>query len=135
VHRLLRKFKVSRDRRETYNDPHCLMPRPCRACSNRRRAEIDQALAAGESFRNAARRFGISATALFRHKSHAHDRPPSEYQLRWEKYRKAKQEGDDAGAVLALMEVRAFLEACSQKGTGSDNGTVWGLSLNASPKS
>jgi len=43
------------------------MPRPCLAYSSPRKVKIDKALTAGESSRNAARRFGISATVLLRH--------------------------------------------------------------------
>ncbi len=44
------------------------MPRPCSICSHADREAIDQALVAGEVFRNIAERFGTSTTALHRHK-------------------------------------------------------------------
>jgi hypothetical protein len=47
------------------------MPRPCGICTHPQRHAIDQALTAGEAFRNMAPRFGTSATALHRHK-HEH---------------------------------------------------------------
>jgi predicted Zn-ribbon and HTH transcriptional regulator len=45
------------------------MPQVCTICRHASRDEIDQALIAGESFRNIAKRYGTSATALFRHRS------------------------------------------------------------------
>src|SRR5262245_19357362 len=45
------------------------MARPCTICEHPQRAEIDHALVRGESYRNAAVRFGISAPALFRHRA------------------------------------------------------------------
>lgn len=45
------------------------MPRVCTVCTHADRPAIDQALVAGESFRNVSERFGTSATALFRHKA------------------------------------------------------------------
>ncbi len=47
------------------------MPRSCSVCHHAQRAAIDQALHAGEAFRNISGRFGTSTTALHRHK-HAH---------------------------------------------------------------
>lgn len=46
------------------------MPRTCLACSSPEREAIDKALATGESFRNIAKRFGTSSSAVFRHKAH-----------------------------------------------------------------
>ena len=46
------------------------MPRPCTACRHPQREEIDRALVNGEPFRNIAKRFGTSSTAVFRHKDH-----------------------------------------------------------------
>jgi hypothetical protein len=45
------------------------MPRSCTVCSHAERSAIDRALVDGESFRNIAERFGLSATAIFRHKA------------------------------------------------------------------
>ena len=47
------------------------MPRPCTICHHPQRDALDQALQAGEAFRNIAPRFGTSTTALHRHK-HEH---------------------------------------------------------------
>ena len=44
------------------------MPRTCTVCNHRDREEIDSALLGGEAFRNLAKRFATSPTALFRHK-------------------------------------------------------------------
>lgn len=47
------------------------MPRACSICHHLQRHAIDEALTAGEAFRNIAQRFGTSVTALHRHK-HEH---------------------------------------------------------------
>ncbi len=44
------------------------MPRKCSSCSHPKRADIDQALVNGDSFRNVSKRFSISITSLHRHK-------------------------------------------------------------------
>lgn len=44
------------------------MPRTCTICRHAQREEIDQALLAAEPFRNIAKRYGTSPTALFRHR-------------------------------------------------------------------
>jgi hypothetical protein len=45
------------------------MPRTCTACSHPQRPEIDQALVEGATYRTIADRFGLSETALKRHKA------------------------------------------------------------------
>lgn len=45
------------------------MARPCTICEHARRAEIDRALVAGETFRHIAAHYGLSTGALQRHKS------------------------------------------------------------------
>jgi len=45
------------------------MPQTCKICRHDKREEIDRALLAGESFRNIAKRFGISTSSLVRHKT------------------------------------------------------------------
>jgi hypothetical protein len=45
------------------------MPRVCTVCTHRERVSIDVALVDGDAFRNIAERFGLSATAVFRHKA------------------------------------------------------------------
>jgi hypothetical protein len=106
------------------------MPRTCLACSSPERVAIDKALATGESFRNITKRFSISPAALFRHKKHVAGalaivqgrREESlgesiSEELRrvlgkaWELLNRAESEGDTRGAVVALREVRASLEA------------------------
>ena len=47
------------------------MPRSCSICTHPQRQAIDQALMAGVVFRNIARRFGTSTTAVHRHR-HEH---------------------------------------------------------------
>ncbi len=46
------------------------MPATCAVCRHPRRLEFDQALAAGESLRDIAGRFGTSKSALDRHRDH-----------------------------------------------------------------
>ena len=45
------------------------MPRTCTICTHPEVHAMDGALVAGQSFRNIAKQYGTSATALFRHKS------------------------------------------------------------------
>ena len=45
------------------------MPRPCTACTHPDRHQIDEALAAGTSYRSVAKRFGLSLGAVSRHKA------------------------------------------------------------------
>jgi hypothetical protein len=45
------------------------MPRKCSVCSNPNRAEIDKALVAGNGYRTLTDRYGLSKTALIRHKT------------------------------------------------------------------
>jgi hypothetical protein len=45
------------------------MTRSCTCCTHPQRADIDRALIAGGALRNIAERFGLSTTALHRHKS------------------------------------------------------------------
>lgn len=45
------------------------MPRSCSICGHEDRFEIERALLSGEPFRGVSKRFGTSATALFRHKA------------------------------------------------------------------
>ncbi|MEO5328096.1 MAG: hypothetical protein H7829_07605 [Magnetococcus sp. THC-1_WYH] len=44
------------------------MARPCSVCAHKRRADIDQALVAGETFRALSRQYTLSKDALRRHK-------------------------------------------------------------------
>ncbi len=44
------------------------MPRVCTICQHSSRADIDQALAAGTSYRNIAKQYNVSPQAMFRHK-------------------------------------------------------------------
>ena len=45
------------------------MPRTCTICAHKKRAAIEKAILAGESFRNIASRYGTTTGSLFRHKS------------------------------------------------------------------
>jgi len=44
--------------------------RLCTICKHPQRTEIDRALVDNETFRNVAKRFGIGASAVYRHKQH-----------------------------------------------------------------
>ena len=72
------------------------MPRVCTACGHADRAEIDRALVAGLTFRTIADRFGLSETALKRHKA---DHLPATMA-------KAKAAEDVADADDLLAQVR-----------------------------
>jgi hypothetical protein len=68
------------------------MPRTCLACAHAERAAIDNALVAGQPFRDIAGRFSrLRAKA-------------------WELLKRAEDEGDTRGAVVALREARECLE-------------------------
>ena len=45
------------------------MPRTCSVCRNLNLPEIDASLIAGKKFKEVARRFSVSTSALFRHKN------------------------------------------------------------------
>ena len=45
------------------------MPRTCTICGHKKRANIEKAVLAGESFRNIALRYETTTGSLFRHKS------------------------------------------------------------------
>jgi hypothetical protein len=106
------------------------MPRTCLACSSPERENIDNALVSGEPLRNIAKRVSISPAGLLRHKCHValtiaraqerrHERLGdsifAEMRCVLEKGRELLEifeaEGDMRGAIVALREVRATLEA------------------------
>ena len=101
------------------------MPQTCKACKHPQRREIDAALAAGESMRNIASRYGMSEAAVCRHKSHTSTQIVKAAERRedrlgdnlvdellrinrkaWELLAKMEAEGDHRGSVVALREVR-----------------------------
>ena len=51
------------------------MPRPCSICSRADRELVDAAMAAGNSFREVARRFGLAVATAHRHKKHVRHAP------------------------------------------------------------
>ena len=106
------------------------MPPTCTCCSHPDRIALDKALAAGESLRIIAQRYGTSATALFRHKRHAGQAIVKAAERRGEKIgdsvldalhrcqgkawallEKMEAEGDHRGSVVALREYRETFEA------------------------
>ena len=46
------------------------MPRPCAICGHERQGEVEAALRNDEPYMSIAKRFGTSATAVLRHRSH-----------------------------------------------------------------
>ena len=89
------------------------MPRTCTVCTHPVRSEVDEALLAGEPFRNIAKRYGTSPTALFRHKQA--DIPAT--------LAKAKQAADDVQAETLFdrlreinRETKAILEEARKAG-------------------
>jgi hypothetical protein len=72
------------------------MPRPCTICHHPQREAIDQALVAGEAFRNIAQRFAASSDAVYRHKQ---DHLPQHLCQA-----KAAQEVRQADALLAKVQ-------------------------------
>jgi hypothetical protein len=106
------------------------LPKTCLACAHSERAAIDKALVAGEALRNIAERVSISPPSLLRHKSHVALTIAKAHERRQEKLgdsifeemrrvldkgrellEKFEAEGDTRGAIVALREVRATLEA------------------------
>jgi hypothetical protein len=51
------------------------MPRHCSICSRSDRELVDAAMAAGDSFREVARRFGLALGTVHRHKKHVRHAP------------------------------------------------------------
>jgi|SRR5271166_440525 len=113
------------------------MPRTCLACSSSDREAIDKALVAGEPLRNIAKRVSISPASLVRHKSHVAGTIVKAQERREEKLgdsifdemrrvfdkgrellEKFEAEGDTRGAIVALREVRATLEAMDTMQSG-----------------
>ena len=105
------------------------MPQTCLACSHPERAVIDNALAAGQSFRDIAGRFSLSRSGLHRHKDHVAQAIVKASEKReeslganvlaeaerlrakaWELLKRPENEGDTRGAVVALREARECLE-------------------------
>jgi uncharacterized protein YerC len=74
------------------------MPRTCTVCPHPERTEIDRALLAGEPYRNIAKRYGTSSTALFRHK---HQDIPATLV-------KAKQAADEVQAETLFERLRTI---------------------------
>lgn len=87
------------------------MPRKCSICFAPARRDIDEALLAGEPFRKIAERFGISTTALFRHKA---DHLPADLARAHEAQEIARAD-DLLGQVKAIMaRVQKLFNACDE---------------------
>src|SRR6516225_9957499 len=109
------------------------MPRTCLACAHAERASIDNALAAGQSFRDIAGRFSLSRSGLHRHKDHVAqaivkagerreerlgdnllDEMRRVQRKAWELLDKTESEGDHRGSIVALREVRECLQSLGE---------------------
>ena len=106
------------------------MPQTCSICRNPQRDAIDAALIAGEALRSIAKRFGTSASAVFRHRNS--DLSPALIQAKTERdsehadtlldqvrcltdkaielLAKAEKEGDTRGAFVGIREARGCME-------------------------
>lgn len=49
------------------------MPRSCTVCTHKERNRIDKLILDSESYRNIAKRFSLSSTSVYRHKSHLNE--------------------------------------------------------------
>lgn len=119
------------------------MPRTCTVCSHRKLSEIDAALVSNESFRNIAKRFGVSASAVYRHQQQHISGAPDQVnavaltpqpetlmakiiQLGDEARRlgkKAEDAGDLRGALAAVRELVRIVELLGRiEGEISDPG-------------
>lgn len=77
------------------------MPRVCTICQHPQRAAIDHALVAGEALRDIAGRFGVSKSALERHK--AEHLPDTLV--------RAQEAAEEAAALDVLQQLRAINQA------------------------
>jgi transposase len=82
------------------------MPRVCTVCAHGRRAEIEAALAVGESQREVAGRFAVSKTSLVRHADHLASRAPSAAPAQPEKRTGTANPAADAPAKRTGAEPR-----------------------------
>ena len=110
------------------------MPRRCSICQHPERDEIDARLIGGQPLRNVAKQFGVSVTALHRHKERhlpAHlrqaqgaeerlsaDRLLADLQALQERalalLTKAEQAGDLRTALGGIREVRGCIETAAR---------------------
>lgn len=113
------------------------MPK-CSVCMHPKRAAIDKALVAGESFRRVAAQFGASATSLRRHqKAHLIDviqRAERNHVAKVEGFVVAQEQRRDAGALDVDEELRRIfhhmkklLSACDDWLTDPENPSVYNL--------
>jgi len=105
------------------------MPQVCSVCVHPQRDEIEKAILAGQSFRNVAKQFSLSGTAVFRHKSHLPSVLIKAKQVAEENHaenlveqirflhekalnilEKAERAGDLRTALLAVREARGNLD-------------------------
>jgi transposase-like protein len=86
------------------------MPRRCTICDHPRQSEIDRALLRGEGgYRDIAKRFGISSSALFRHR-HSHLVKLVAHGLAAEQ--RAVEAEHTERAIDAVAQLRAINAAC-----------------------
>lgn len=122
------------------------MPRTCLACASPERLKIDKALVSGTPLREIEGQWGISKTALDRHKSHVslaiersqerreeklgdslHDEMKRVLDKAWALTDTAEKAGDHRGAIVGLREVREYLESLNgllvRTGSGPNGGS------------
>lgn len=78
------------------------MPRVCTICTHEKRSDIEAALVGGGTFRNTAKRFSVSPTALFRH---GRDHLPR-------RLVEAQKQDDLGQAIDVVRQLRAINAAC-----------------------
>ena len=126
------------------------MPRTCTVCKHRKSSQIDAALVGNESFRNIAKRFGVSPSAVYRHQQQHLLEAPCEtsevalapkpdtlmgkiIQLGDEARRlgkKAEDAGDLRGALAAVRELVRIVELLGRiEGEISDPGEPTTISV------
>ena len=128
------------------------MPRRCTACDHPERHSIDEALVTGAPYRSVAKRFGLSESAVYRHKTEhlpAHllkAREAEEVaqaddlleQVRHlqgralEILERAEKSGDLRTALAAISQARANLELLGKLAGELDERPV--VNLNVSPQ-
>jgi hypothetical protein len=87
------------------------MSRTCTICTHPQREKIDHALLAEESFRSIAERFGVSATALLRHKE---DHIPAHLAQSKEAEEVARADNLTAELRRIMARVNLLFDACDR---------------------
>lgn len=78
------------------------MPQICSICRHQQRAEIDAALIGGEAHRRVAKRFGVSAPSVFRHRANC---------IAARLARAVSQRNNTSARIVAAAEARDLTDA------------------------